>query len=210
MGAVTRSMAPAAVGLIACLLSLGPGCGRRETPKPEEPRKLTHEQTLEWINKNRAWQRAHKTKPMWARPLDQEELGKEFQTADLAVERAREGFWLCVGVAGEPWFQKPERIEAKFTRQADETKQFTFDSRTRTYGVYNPKESLKNWVAQVRGPGIAGFFIKPNYDMEHPLYSPAGGYVVKDDVADPYRDKANDVWLVQEGIFESTYELLPK
>jgi hypothetical protein len=33
---------------------------------------------------------------------------------------------------------------------------------------------------------------------------------VKDDVADPYRDKANDVWLVQEGIFESTYELLPK
>jgi hypothetical protein len=64
-------------------------------------------------------------------------------------------------------------------------------------------------VAQVKGPGIAGFFIKPNYDPEHPLYSPAGGYVVTDDVPDPYQAKLRDVWLVQEAIFNSTYELIP-
>jgi hypothetical protein len=184
------------------------GCGERQ-PQNQELRKLSHEETLEWINKNRAWQRAKKTKPMWARPVLQEELGREFQTADQAVERAQEGYWLCVGVAGEPWFQKPARIEAKFAHLRDETKRFAFDSEPKSYGVYQPKENLANWVAQVKGPGIAGFYIRPNYDVDHPLYAPAGGYVVKDGVLDPYRDGANDVWLVQEGIFNSTYEFVP-
>jgi hypothetical protein len=210
MNLVRRVPALKASWLVMTLVvALAFGCGKPEAPSTGETRKLTHEQTLEWIHKNRAWQRAKKTKPMWARSLDKEELGKEFQTADHAVERAREGYWLCVGIAGEPWFQKPARIEAKFNHQGDEMKQFAFDSRPRGYGVYKPKENLTNWVAQVKGDGIAGFFIKPNYDMDHPLYSPAGGYVVKDDVPDPYRDNANDVWLVQEGIFKSTYELVP-
>ena len=64
-------------------------------------------------------------------------------------------------------------------------------------------------MAQVKGPGIEGFFIKPGYDPERPLYSPAGGYVVKDHVADPYRDNPKDVWLVQQPLFESTYSLVP-
>jgi hypothetical protein len=194
---------------VACAIVFGSGCPNRESTMTAEPTKLTHEQTLQWIQKNRAWRHARKTKPLWARPVDPEELGKEFQTADHAVERAKEGYWLCVGVAGEPWFQKLEKIEAKYNRGEDETKQFTFDSKPRTYHVYRPKENIRNWVAQVKGPGIAGFYIKPNFDMDHPLYSPAGGYVVTDDVADPYQSKLTDVWLVQEAIFNSSYELIP-
>ena len=59
-----------------------------------------------------------------------------------------------------------------------------------------------------QGTGIAGFSIRPGYDPERPLYAPSGGYVVKDDVANPYRDKPKDVWLVQQSLFESTYGLL--
>jgi hypothetical protein len=204
-----RTLLTVAWATVACAIVFGSGCPARQPATTAEPTKLTHEQTLEWIQTNRAWRQAKKTKPLWARPVGEEEIGKEFQTADHAVERAKEGYWLCVGVAGEPWFQKPEKIEVKYNRAGDETKQFTFDSKALTYHIYKPKENVRNWVAQVKGPGIAGFFIKPNYDMDHPLYSPAGGYVVTDDVADPYQTKLSDVWLVQEAIFNSTYELIP-
>jgi len=184
------------------------GCANRDGGSANGMRKLSHEQTLEWIGQNRSWQRAKKTKPMWVRPVEKEEIGKEFQTADHAIERAAEGYWLCVGLAGEPWLQLPKRIEARYDRGSAERKQFAFDTQPRNYHVYKPKGDIRNWVAQVKGPGIEGFFIKPNYDVDHPLYSPAGGYVVKDDVPDPYKDQANDVWLVQEAIFNNTYELI--
>ena len=133
---------------------------------------------------------------------------REFQTADHVKEKARDGVWLCVGVAGEPWFQSFEKIEAKYGPGEHETKTFNFDTKPRAYRKYKPKGTVRNWVAQITGPGIAGFNIRPGYDPERPLYSPAGGYVVKDDVLDPYRDKPKDVWLVQQSLFDSTYELV--
>jgi len=193
--------------LIIALLLTSPGC-HREVPATPEARKLTHEETLAWVKEHRAWHRARKTKPMWARPVKKKEIGKEFQTADHATERAKEGYWLCAGVLGEPWFQSGQRIKAKFDPKGEETKQFSFDSEPHRYQIYKPKAELRNWVSQVQGTGIAGFYIRPNYDVEHPLYSPAGGYVVQDDVADPYQDNPKDVWLVQEGIFRATYELI--
>jgi hypothetical protein len=111
-------------------------------------------------------------------------------------------------VAGEPWFQSFEKIEAKYGSGEHETKTFNFDTKPRNYRKYKPKGSVRNWVAQIKGPDIAGFYVRPGYDPERPLYSPAGGYVVKDDVADPYRDKPKDVWLVQQALFESTYEII--
>jgi len=204
-----RIVMTAAWAALACALAPAPGCAPRTTQKAEEPMELTHEQTLDWIRQNQAWRRARKTKPLWARPVEPDELGKEFQTADRAVERAREGYWLCAGVVGEPWFQKQERIDSRYERSREEVKQFAFDSRPRTYQVYKPKEITSMWVAQVKGAGVKGLTIRPNYDLEHPLYSPAGGYVVKDNVPDPYQDHPEDVWLVQEKIFDSTYEFMP-
>jgi hypothetical protein len=156
-----------------------------------------------------AWRLARKTKPIWARPVRADEVGQEFQTADGVAEVAREGYWLCVGVAGEPWFQAPEKVRAKYERGDEETKQFAFDTARRTYTVYRPRGDTLNWVAQVTGPDVEGFSVRPAYDVERPLYSPAGGYVVKDHVADPYGERPDDVWLVQQSLFESTYELVP-
>jgi hypothetical protein len=176
--------------------------------KPDQGRKLSHEETLRWITENKAWRLARKTKPIWARPLLRAEVGREFQTADHVKEKAREGYWLCVGVAEEPWFQAREKIESKYELEGEESKKFSFDAQPQRYTRFKPKGIVRNWVAQVEGPGINGFYVRPCYDPERPLYSPAGGYVVKDDVPDPYTDKPNDVWLVQRGLFESTYELM--
>jgi hypothetical protein len=174
-----------------------------------ERRKLSHEETLRWIAEHRAWRPARKTKPIWARPVASEEIGKEFQTADHVKEVAREGTWLCVGIAGEPWFQSRDKIEAKYRPSGEESRKFDFDKASRQYRIYKPKPSTRNWVAQVKGSEIEGFSIRPGYDPQRPLYSPAGGYVVRDDVPDPYRAPPKDVWLVQQSLFDSTYELLP-
>ena len=42
-----------------------------------------------------------------------------------------------------------------------------------------------------------------------PLYPPRGGYVVTDWADDPHRIHPKVVWLVQQELFESTYELAP-
>lgn len=212
-GKSNRSVGRLAVIVIAVLTSATVlslcGCGSSDIPDQKETARLSHEQTLDWVDNHRAWRRAKKTKPIWARPVEADEVGQEFQTADHAVERAQDGYWLCVGVAGEPWFQKAEKIDAKYDLAGDENKQFGFDDQPHSYRFYEPKEGILNWAAQVHAEDIEGFYIKPGYDMDHPLYSPSGGYVVKGDVPDPYQDDPNDVWLVQQPLFESTYELLP-
>lgn len=185
------------------------GCGGREQRPGESPQPLSHEQTLQWIQEHHAWRLARKAKAIRVRPVEPEDVGKEFQTADHVAERAREGFWLCVGVAGEPWFQAPEKVAGKYEKVAEEDQQYAFDSRPRKYQVYKPKGDVLNWAAQITAPDVSGFFIRPNYDPGRPLYSPAGGYVVKDYAPDPNQSDPNDVWLVQQALFDSTYEWAP-
>jgi hypothetical protein len=224
-GTLVRGRALATIGCLIVLLSLRlPDLSEAlsgsltslaapaQASKPKTPevrgRKLSHDETLRWVTSHKAWRQARKTKPIWARVVGPEEVGKEYQTADHAVEKARAGYWLCVGVAGEPWFQTLEKIEGKYEPAGEVVKTFGFDAKPTRYRIFTPKATTRNWVAQVEGPGIAGFFIRPNYDPEHPLYSPSGGYVVRDYVKDPYQAKPDDVWLVQQGLFESTYELI--
>jgi len=184
------------------------GCSK-QPDAAAPPKRLTHEETLQWVAEHHAWRLARKSKPMWVRPIAAGEVGREFHTADNATEIARDGYWLCVGIVGEPWFQKPERVGSRYDKGAEEVKQFGFDPEPRTYTVYRPRGDALNWAARVEGPGIEGFSIRPAYDRATSLYSPAGGYVVRDHVPDPYHGSPDDVWLVQEAIFESTYELLP-
>lgn len=114
-----------------------------------------------------------------------------------------------MGVAGEPWFQAPGKIEAKYEAAGEESRKFAFDRASQGYRIYKLRATSRNWVARVEGPGIAGFAIRPGYDPSRPLRSPAGGYVVMDEVADPYNARPGDVWLVQGPLFDSTYELIP-
>jgi hypothetical protein len=195
--------------LYCAVLLLTSGCSQApSSQKQTQPaaRELDHDGTLRWIADHKAWRLAKKTKPIWARPILDEEVGKEFQTADQAKERARQGFWLCVGVAEEPWFQSPEKVAGKYDLAGAEDKRFAFDAQARSYQIYRPKQGARSWAAQIVGADIAGFSIKPNYDPSRPLHAPSGGYVVRDYVSDPYRANPADVWLVQQKLFESTYD----
>ena len=188
------------------LTALAAGCRERPATEPAGPRRLTHEETLQWVADHKAWRPARKTKPIWARPVEAAEVGKEFQTADHVAEPAKAGYWLCVGVAGEPWFQAPDKVTARYDPAGEEVRRFAFDPADRTYRVYRPKAEDKRWAAQVAGPGIEGFYVRTSYSPDRPLYSPAGGYVVRG--TDPDRSPAGDVWLVQQALFESTYEFV--
>lgn len=172
-------------------------------------KRLTHEEVLALIADRKLWRRAHKTKPILVRVLQDAEIGRDFTTADHTIEKGQSGFVLCVGVAGEPWFQTPAKVDGKYTTTGEtETHQFDFDTEPQEYQVWHPKPGVNNWVAQIPAiEGVEGFTIRPKYDMEHPLYSPTGGFVVKDDVPDPYEGNPNDVWLVQRALFESTYQV---
>lgn len=171
--------------------------------------RLTHDETLQWITEQRAWRTARKTKPILARPVEPEDVGRSIQTADRATERAQAGAWLCVGSANEPWFQSKEKLDAKYQQTGEARRRFRFDDREHTYRVFTPRSEARNWAAQVTASGVEGFYIQPNYPTDGPLYSPVGGYVVKDHSADPYAGNPNDVWLVQQDLFESTYEISP-
>jgi hypothetical protein len=173
------------------------------------PRRLTHDEALRWVREHRAWRLARKTRPIWARPVRPDEVGREYRTVDHATLTARDGCWLCAGAAGEPWFQEWEAIAARYDRGAEEIKQFPFDDGPRAYTSFHPRGDVLNWAARIDGPGVEGFFIAAPYDPAQPLYSPAGGYVVRNHVADPYEDSPDDVWLVQESLFEQTYEFVP-
>lgn len=171
-------------------------------------RRLTHAETLQWIAAHRAWRLARKTKPIWARPVAPDEIGQPFHTADHATQRATADHWLCAGIAGEPWFQKKDAIDAKYDRAGREHRRFAFDDQPRRYQRFTPRAGARNWAARIDDPAIEGFYIQPNYPTDGPLYSPRGGYVVKEYVDDPYAGDPDDVWLVQQSLFESTYELI--
>jgi hypothetical protein len=210
-GAVTSAAVLAAVvlglGSIVAIRKVRASGEQAQAPTAER-RTLSHEETLRWVGEHKAWRLARKTRTIWARPVRPEEVGKEFQTADHVKETARAGYWLCVGVAGEPWFQSRERIDAKYEPAEEVHRAFAFDVGPQSYRVFKPRGDARNWVAQVQGPDIVGFYVRPGYDPSRPFYSPSGGYVVKDEVKDPYHDKPGDVWLVQQSLFESTYELV--
>jgi hypothetical protein len=171
------------------------------------PRRLSHDETLRWILEHRAWRVARKTKPIWARPVAPDEVGHDFQTIDHATERATADRWLCVGIAGEPWFQSRDTIDAKYDRTATERRRFSFDDSPRRYERFSPREDSRNWAAQIDDADIEGFVIQPSYPTDGPLYAPRGSYVLTGDVADPYAGEPIDVWLVQQRLFESTYEI---
>jgi hypothetical protein len=171
------------------------------------PKRLSHDETLRWIAEHRAWRVARKTKPIWARAVAAEEIGRAFRSADHTTQRPQSGAWLCVGSAGEPWFQSKAKIDAKYRHDGEEQRRFDFDDGPRAYHRFVPDAAARSWAAQVTAPDIEGFYIGLPESADRPLYSPAGGYVVTDYVDDPYGVDLADVWLVQQSLFEDTYEI---
>ena len=174
-----------------------------------EGQKLSHEQTLSWIAEHKAWRLAQKPGRSGPDRLPR----TRWAASSRPLTTSRKWPARAPGCALESPASHGSRLARRSTRSTSRPKRSTAHSASTneplSYRVFKPRGDVRNWVAQVKGPDMAGFFVRPGYDPERPLYSPSGGYVIKDEVKDPYHDKPSDVWLVQQSLFESTYELVP-
>jgi hypothetical protein len=142
---------------------------------------------LQEADSNRLWFHARKTRPIWAKRLDQPQ---QVQTIE-GLETVPAGTFLCRGEAGDIWPQSPERLADKY-QAVGET-----DS--------------EGWQQYVPGPDNQGVMAA---QIPHPFVVQAtwgelrgkpGDFLIKN-----YEDRLvtcpADVWIVDQRLFAATYD----
>lgn len=160
-----------------------PNLSQAATPAPSP----AHRELLDEVNAASLWFHAKKTRPIWARRLEQPE---RVQTLE-GGEDVPAGNYLCRGEASDVWPQSADRLEAKY--------------------VATNEVSADGWRKHIPHPDNTGVMVAR---IDHPfavtaqwgeLKGKPGDYLVKnyDD-----RDTPNpkDVWIVDTELFEATYE----
>lgn len=166
-----------------------------ETPQLPQPSESSmppaapaaNRELLDEVNAANLWFHARKTRPIWARRLEQAE---RVQTLEGEEDVPASNF-LCRGEAGDIWPQSAERLEAKY--------------------VATDEVSADGWRKYLPHPDNTGVMASR---VEHPfavtakwgeLKGKPGDYVVKnyDDRDAPYPE---DVWIVDAVLFQATYE----
>lgn len=142
------------------------------------------------INKLRIWKHYKKTKPLWAKKLE-EDVVVDTLEGELKYSK---GDYLCKGPTGDIWGQKEESLFKKYDP----------DPKTNA-----DKDGWQKFLPKPDASGVMAAQIDHEFSIEHPswgtFHGNAGDYLVKS-----YEDKdtefPEDVWIVQKGIFEGTYE----
>lgn len=156
---------------------------------PEYPDMNSHpnQQILDEAGKVGAWFHAKKTRPIWARQLEQDQTVMTLE----GEETVPAGSILCRGEAGDLWPQTPEQL-AKRYKPTDEV-----DVDGWRKHLPHP-DALGVMAAQVDRP----FEVNASWGK---LTGKSGDYLVKNyqdrDVPDP-----DDVWIVDQTLFHATYE----
>lgn len=120
---VSVSMLPVPASLQAApggqpgMLAAQEAAGKTKEPA-SDARKLSHDETLKWVSEHRAWRRARKTKPIWARAVLAAEIGMEFQTADHVAGRPGPATGCASASPGNRGFRTWIRSRASTSRQA--------------------------------------------------------------------------------------------
>ena len=142
---------------------------------------------LDEINRAQAWFLAKKTRPIWAKKVQQDQTVKTLE----GEESIRAGDYLCRGEAGDVWPQKAESLEAKYkpTDTIDDDGWRKYEPDPDDQGVL---------AAQVAHP----FAVQATWGR---LSGKAGDYVVKN-FDDKNTDYPQDVWIVDQDLFHATYE----
>ena len=161
--------------------------GPRTMSHPADKTPAANRQLLDEVNRARAWFHAKKTRPIWARRVEQERIVKTLE----GEEKVSAGDFLCRGEAGEVWPQSAEGLEARYTA--------TDEVDAEGWRRYQPRPDAKGvCAAQVSHP----FSVQSGRGR---LSGKAGDYVVKD-----FRDKdvdyPQDVWIVDQELFRATYQ----
>lgn len=147
----------------------------------------SNERLLKEVNAAGWWFHAKKTRPIWVRRLEKEETVQTLEGA----EQVPAGTYLCRGEAGDVWPQSEERLTAKYdmTDEIGEQGWRLCDPKTDAAGVM---------AAQLPHP----FQVQAKWGL---LAGKVGDYVVKN-YEDRDNDNPADVWIVDETLFEATYE----
>lgn len=142
---------------------------------------------LDEVNKARLWLHAKKTRPIWAKRIEQDETVKTLE----GVEKAPARSWICRGEVGEVWPQTDQRLHSKYapTDEVDAGGWRKFEPRCDAEGVM---------AAQI----AHAFSVEAQWGA---LTGKRGDYLVKnfEDHDAPYPD---DVWIVDQALFHATYE----
>lgn len=142
---------------------------------------------LDEVNAAGLWFSACKTKPLWAKKLKD---ARSVETLEGTMS-ANIGDYLCRGAAGDIWPQKAETLHKKYA----------------TTGEHD-RDGWEKFIPRLEGAGVQAaridhpFTVKANWGD---LKGQPGDYLVKRD-ADKDVTYPDDVWIVQQTIFESSYE----
>lgn len=133
------------------------------------------------------WFHARKMRPIWIRRLERPELVETLE----GPENVPAGTYLCRGEAGDVWPQTEENITAKYT--------LTDEVDGEGWRKCTPHPD----AAGVMAAQVAGAFqVHAEWGV---LSGKSGDYVVKN-----YEDRDNpdpsDVWIVDQRLFEATYQ----
>ncbi len=174
------------VVLVLFLMMTVTGC--RQPPAPQAPvAESANQSLLDEANAAGKWFHAKKTRPIWAKRLDAEQV---VQTLE-GEERVAAGHYLCKGEAGDLWPQTEQTLQERY--------------------VATDEVNAEGWRKYLPHPDAQGVLATP---IEHPfevqatwgrLTGKPGDFLVK-----KYQDRETtypaDVWIVDQTLFRQTYE----
>ena len=153
----------------------------------EVPMSDSNSAILEEINAAKMWFHAKKTRPIWVRLLEQDETVKTLE----GDEEVPAGNYLCRGEAGDIWPQSAERLTAKYT--------LTDEVGEQGWRKCDPKPDAAGvMAAQVPH----AFQVVAKWGL---LKGKQDDFIVKN-YKERNNDHPQDVWIVDQALFEATYE----
>ena len=165
------------------------GCDTSKQPEPSMP--TNNNALLQEVNSARLWFHAKKSRPIWVRLLEKEETVQTLEGA----ERVPAGTYLCRGEAGDLWPQSEKRLTAKYNS--------TDEVDGEGWHKYEPKPDAAGvMAAQVPHE----FQVQATWGV---LSGKSGDFLVKNH-EDRDNDNPADVWIVDQALFEATYERVGK
>lgn len=182
-----RTSRDAGVVVLGLFLTMAvTGC--RQPPAPQAPvAESANQSLLDEANAVGKWFHAKKTRPIWAKRLDAEQV---VQTLE-GEERVAAGHYLCKGEAGDLWPQTEQTLQERY--------------------VATDEVNAEGWRKYQPHPDAQGVLVTP---IEHPfevqatwgrLTGKPGDFLVK-----KYQDRETtypaDVWIVDQTLFRQTYE----
>jgi hypothetical protein len=178
------------IHVLAVLSVICLGIASCASPHEDKPRAASSNAAiLDEINQARSWFHAKKVRPIWVRQLAKDELVKTIE----GTEQVKAGDFLCRGEAGDVWPQSAKDLNKKYqkTEEVDAT----------GWRKYVPHPDSQGVMAAQVGHA---FTVQAKWGV---LSGKAGDYIIKNfaDRDIPYPD---DVWIVDQKLFQATYEAI--